>query len=67
MADTKEIKNVGSNFPRGTLEEMLRMMRERREKGNIECENILKELTGKNFKNVDYKKIKKKLFGKDSK
>ena len=67
MADTKEIKNVGSNFPRGTLEEMLRMMRECREKGNTNCETIMKEFMGKDFRSVDYKQIKKKLFGEDSK
>lgn len=64
MADTK--KNNRINFPRGTMEEMLRMMREYREKGNIDCENIMKEFMGKDFIKADYKKIKKKLFGEDS-
>lgn len=67
MADTKETKNVGSHFPRGTLEEILRMMRKCREEGNIDCELIMKEFMGKEFRDVDYKKIKKKLFGEDSK
>ncbi|MFC1814952.1 hypothetical protein ACFL0M_03205 [Thermodesulfobacteriota bacterium] len=67
MADTKEIKNIGCNFPRGTLEEMLRMMRECQEKGNIDCEIIMKEFMGKDFRSVDYRQIKKKLFGEDSK
>ena len=67
MADTKEIKNVGSKFPHGTLEEMLRMMRECREKGNINCEIIMKEFMSKDFRSVDYKQIKKRLFGEDSK
>jgi len=67
MADKKEIQNGGTNFPCGTLEEMLRMMRACREKGNIDCEIIMKEFMGKDFSGVDYKKIKKKFFGKDSK
>ena len=67
MDDTKETKNVGSHFPRGTLEEILRMMRKCREEGNIDCELVLKEFMGKEFRDVDYKKIKKKLFGEDSK
>ena len=66
MADTKEIKNIGSNLPCGTLEEMLRMMRECQEKGNIDCEIIMKEFMGKDFRSVDYKQIKKKFFGEDS-
>lgn len=66
MANTKE-KKIGSNFPCGTLEEMLRMMRECQEKGNIDCEIIMKEFMGKDFRSVDYKQIKKKLFGEDLK
>jgi hypothetical protein len=44
MSDTK--KNMRINFPRGTLEEMLGIMRVCRENGNVECENILKEFIG---------------------
>ncbi|MBT8351353.1 MAG: hypothetical protein KJO26_09005 [Deltaproteobacteria bacterium] len=66
MTDTKKKKRIGSNFPHGTLEEMLRMMRECREKGNIDCEIIMKEFMGKEFRKTDYKKLKKKLFRKDS-
>jgi hypothetical protein len=64
MADTKTSNRI--NFPRGTIEEMLRMMRECREKGNIDCELIMKEFMGKEFRKADYKKIKKKLIGGDS-
>jgi hypothetical protein len=64
MADTKQ-KN-GINFPRGTMEEMLRMMRKCREKGNIDCEIIMKEFMGKDFRKADYIKIRKKIFGEDS-
>ena len=51
------------NFPRGTLEEILRIMRKCRENGNVECENVWKEFIDKGFKGVDYKKLKKKLLG----
>ena len=64
MSDTK--KNMKINFPRGTLEEILRIMRECRENGNVECENILKEFIGKGFRGVDYKRLKKKLFGEQA-
>ena len=67
MTDKKEIKSVGIDFPRGTLEEMLRMMRKCSEKGNIDCEIIMKEFMGKDPRNVDYKQIKKMLFGENSK
>ena len=56
-------KNMEINFLRGTLEEMLRMMRECRENGNIECEHILKEFIGNGLRGVDYKRLKEKLFG----
>ena len=59
MSDTKKNKKI--NFPRGTLEEMLRIMREYRENGNVECENILKEFIGKGSSGVDYKKLMKKI------
>lgn len=64
MADKKE--NAGGNFPHGALEEMLRMMRESREKGNVDSEIIMKEFMGKDFRDVDYQQIKKKLFGEDA-
>lgn len=67
MADTKETKNIKRNFPCSTLEEMLRMMRECQENGNIDCEKVMKEFMGKEFKSIDYKQIKKKLFGEESK
>ena len=67
MADTKETKNSGIHLPCGNLEEMLRLMRECREKGNIDCEIIMKEFMGKEFKNFDYNHIKKQFFGQDSK
>ena len=56
-------KNIKINFPRGTLEEMLRVMRECRENGNVECEHILKEFIGNGLRDVDYKRLKEKLFG----
>ena len=64
MTDTK--KNMKINFPRGALEEMLRIMRECRENGNVECENIWKDFIGKGFNGVDYKRLKKKLFGEQA-
>lgn len=67
MADTKKIKMVGNNFPCGTLEEILRMMRVCREKGNIDCEKIMKDFMGKDFRRSDYRQLKKKFFGDDSK
>ncbi|MBT8350355.1 MAG: hypothetical protein KJO26_03855 [Deltaproteobacteria bacterium] len=66
MDDKKDNRNVGLNFPRGNVEEMLRMMRKCREEGNIDCEIIMKEFMGKRVRSVDYKQIKKKLFGEDS-
>ena len=65
MPDTK--KNREINFPRGTLEEMLRMMRKCREKGNIDCETIMKEFMGKEFRSDDYNQIMKEMFREGSK
>ena len=62
MTDTKKKKNFGINFPRGNLEEMPRMMRECREKGNIDCETIMKE-----FRSDDYNQIMKEMFREGSK
>ncbi|HKJ32620.1 MAG TPA: hypothetical protein VKA34_12370 [Balneolales bacterium] len=67
MTDTKKKKNFGINFPRGNLEEMLRMMRECREKGNIDCETIMKEFMGKEFRSDDYNQIMKEMFREGSK
>ncbi|NNK84501.1 MAG: hypothetical protein HKO91_02975 [Desulfobacterales bacterium] len=67
MDDKKDNRNVGLNFPRGNVEEMLRMMRKCREEGNIDCEIIMKEFMGKRVRSVDYKQIKKKLFRENSK
>ncbi len=67
MTDTKETNNAGINFPCGTLEEMLRMMRECREKGNIDCETIMKEFMGKEFRSDDYIQIMKEIFREGSK
>ena len=61
MSDTKNNRKI--NFPRGTLEEMLRMMRECRENGNVDCEHIFKEFIGNGLRASDYKRLKKKLFG----
>ena len=67
MDDKKKAKNVGLKFPCSNVEEMLRMMRKCCEKGNIDCEIIMKEFMGKDFKNVDYDQIKKQFFGETSK
>lgn len=67
MADTKETKNAGINFPCGNVEEMLRMMRQCREKGNIDCEKMMKHFMGKEGRNIDFKEMKKQLFAGDSK
>jgi hypothetical protein len=67
MTDIKETKNAGINFPCGNLEEMLRMMRKCRENGNVDCEAILKKIMGKEFKNIDFDKMKKHFFDNDSK
>lgn len=67
MTDTKKKKNFGINFPRGNLEEMLRMMRECREKGNIDCETIMKEFMGKKFRSDDYKQRMNEMFREGSK
>lgn len=67
MTDTKEPKKSGINFPCGTLEEMLRMMRKCREKGNGDCEAIMKKIMGKEFNNIDFDKMKKHFFDDDSK
>ena len=48
-------------------EEMLRMMRKCREKGNFDCEIIMNEFMGKDFKKTDYERFKKQFFGKTSK
>lgn len=66
MTDKKEQKKSGINFPRGTLEEMLRMMRKCGEKGNVDCEEVMKKIMGKEFKNIDFDKIKKHFFDDDS-
>ena len=67
MNDKKRTKNVGLNFPCSNVEEMLRMMRKCCEKGNIDCEIIMKEFMGKDFRNIDYDQIKKQFFGETSK
>jgi len=67
MTDTKKKKNIGINFPCGNLEEMLRMMRECREKGTIDCETIMKEFMGKEFRSDDYNQIMKGMFREGSK
>ena len=67
MTDTKKKKNFGINFPCGNLEEMLRMMRKCRERGNIDCEIIMKEFMGKEFKSADYNQIMRQMFGEGSK
>ena len=67
MDDKKKAKSVGLNFPCSNVEEMLRMMRKCREKGNIDCEIIMKEFMGKDFRNVDYDQIKRQFFGETSK
>ena len=67
MNDTKKKKNIGIKFPCGNLEEMLRMMRECREKGNIDCETIMKEFMGKEFRSDDYNQIMKEMFREGSK
>ena len=66
MDNAKDKKNVRLNFPCGNLEEMLRMMRKCREEGDIECEHIMKEFMGKEFKDADYEQIKEQLFGEGS-
>ncbi len=66
MDDTKDTRNLEFNFPCGNLEEMLRIMRKCREEGNIECDHIMKEFMGKEFRDADYKEIKKQLLGEDS-
>jgi len=43
------------------------MMRKCHEKGNIDCEIIMKKFMGKEFRNVDYDQIKKQFFGETSK
>jgi hypothetical protein len=67
MDDKKKAKNVGRNFPCGNVEEILRMMRKCREKGNVDCEIIMNEFMGKDFKRTDYERFKKQFFGETSK
>ena len=67
MDNKKDTKKLGLNFPCSNVEEMLRMMRKCREKGNIDCEIIMKEFMGKDFRNIDYDQIKKQIFGETSK
>lgn len=66
MDNTKDTKRLGLNYPCGNLEEMLRMMRICREEGNIDCEFIMKEFIGKEFKASDFEEIMKRLFGEGS-
>jgi hypothetical protein len=54
MNDKKKAKNSGLNFPCGNVEEILRMMRKCREKGNFDCEIIMNEFMGKDFKKTDF-------------
>ena len=67
MADTEKKKNFGINFPCGNLEEMLRRMRECRERGNLDCEMIMKEFMGKEFRSADYNRMMRQMFGEGSK
>ena len=67
MADKKETKNAGINFPCGNLEVMLRIMRKCCETGNFDCEIIMKEFMGKEFRNVDYNQMMKQFFEEISK
>ena len=67
MDNKKKTKKVGLNFPCGNVEEMLRMMRKCREEGDFDCEGIMKNFMGKDFRNVDYEQIKKQFFRETSK
>ena len=66
MNNIKDTKKLGLNLPCGNLEEMLRMMRKCREEGNVDCEFIMKEFIGKEFKAADFEEIMKRCFGDGS-
>jgi hypothetical protein len=67
LDDTKETKNAGCHFPRGNLEEILRMMRKCSEDGDMDCKRIMKEFMGREFSDVDCEQLKNQFFGENSK